>query len=561
MKKFALFLTVLTFICFIFAISAYASPFGGEVTDTFYVVASQDSKAATALKAEGKSIVVLSEIYANTQKTSGNDWIDNFDAGDHIELVFAENIIESVGDYTGILLSKAITLTVRYNGFLHLITDAKRDKENLFVLRHSGASINLLGSYKIYDENGEVIKDFTYSSTDLSKNSVQINHPKVYCWVHDGNAYVENIRSTTGQELVYVDNDDSNADPDIRNTYEFVNCSLYSGTDPVGLLGQGAAHKNVKICGGYYSSMTLHTIYSGSYIKDCTIGKFTMDCWSILSQMLIFENVTIEGTITTYTGRTHLSFYDCTIDVKKLSLGSDGGGSSYALVYKTAGCEAGELSVYKNGNGSTPVNGKDVNNDSKYAQTVADFYADPANAGLGHTYDWAFNYEGAKFLSALCATKECVRCGNAIDTVTVDAMFTALGYSVPEFGTELAITVGYAINKDAISQYEELVGCKINYGCVVALKDRLGEFNAPLDENGEAVILEQGTVLKADITGTANCYMDLKVYLTEEHKDVSLLMSGFITEVTDEGVNVFYMQFGNSLVENNVFEYISYSNH
>ena len=561
MKKLVLFLTVLTFVCFIFAVSAYAAPFGGEVTDTFYVVASQGSEVANALTAEGKSVVVLAEIYADTRQTSGNDWIDAFEDGDHIEFIFAENIIESVGDFKGILLNKAITLTVRYNGFVHLITDAKRDKENVFVLRNGSANINLLGSSEIYDENGEVIKNFTYSSTDLSKNKVQIRHPKVYCWVHDGGAYVENIRSTTGQELVYVDNDDSSADTDIRNTYEFVNCSLYSGTDPVGLQGQGAAHKYVKICGGYYSSMTLHTIYSGSYIKDCTVGKFTMDCWGIPSQMLIFENVTVEGSITTYTGRTHLSFYDCNIDVTKLSLGSDGGGSCYALVYKTAGCEAGELTVYKNGNGSTPVNGKDVNSDSRYAQTVEDFYADPANVGLGHTYDWAFNYEGARFLSALCATNECIRCGNTIDTVTVGAMFTTLGYSVPEFGSELAITVGFAINKDAIAQNEKLTGSKINYGCVVALKDRLGEFNAPLDANGDAVTLEQGNVLKADITGTDNSYMDLKVYLTEEHKDVSLLMSGFITEANDDAFGVFYMQFGNSLVENNAFEYISYNNH
>ena len=561
MKRIILLFSMIACLCVLFAISSFAAPLGGEVTDTFYVVASQDSEVAIALKAEGKDVVVLSEIYADTRQTSGNDWIDAFADGDHIELIFAENITEDVSAYTGILLNKDITLTVRYNGFVHLITNSKMDKENLFVLRHSGANINLLGSSEIYDENGEVIKDFTYNSTDLSKNKVQIRHPKVYCWVYDGDAYIENIRSTTGQELLYVDNDNSSADPDVRNTYEIVNCSLYSGTDPVGLLGQGAAHKTVKISGGYYSSMTIHTVYSGSYIKDCTVGKFVMDCWSISNQMLVFENVTVTGGITTYTGRTHLSFYDCSIDLSKLSLGSDGAGSGYALVYKTAGCYAGELNVYKNGKGTTPVNGKDVNTDSKYAQTVEDFYNDPANAGMGHTHQWQYSYDGAKYLSDLSATNACIRCGDTVDSAAVSAMFTVLGYSVPEFGTELSITVGYAINKDAIKQYEELIGCKINFGCVVALKDRLGEFNAPLDENGDSVMLEQGTVVKADITNEATAYMDLKVTLTDAHRDVSLLMSGFIIETLDDSVSVSYMQCGNTLVENNVFEYVSYNNH
>ena len=107
MKKFALFLTVLTFICFIFAISAYASPFGGEVTDTFYVVASQDSEAALSLKAEGKEVIVLSEVYANVSAPTDSDWINSFAEGSHIELIFAENIIEEVSAYTGILLGKA----------------------------------------------------------------------------------------------------------------------------------------------------------------------------------------------------------------------------------------------------------------------------------------------------------------------------------------------------------------------------------------------------------------------------------------------------------------------
>ena len=230
MKRFLLFLGVISCLFCLFAINVSAEAFGGEVTDTFYVVASQDSEAALSLKAEGKEVIVLSEVCANVSAPTDSDWINSFAEGSHIELIFAENIIEEVSAYTGILLGKAMTLTVRYNGYVHLVTNTKMDKPNLFVLKHSGASINLIGSSQIYDENGDVITDFTYNSTDLEKNMLQIRHPKVYCWVYDGNAYVENIRSYTGQELVYTDNDNSGADPSVSNTYEFVNCALSSGS-------------------------------------------------------------------------------------------------------------------------------------------------------------------------------------------------------------------------------------------------------------------------------------------------------------------------------------------
>ncbi len=560
MKRFALFLMALSCLFCLFAISAFAQDAAPEVTDRFYVVASQDSEAALALKAQGESVIVLSEVYASTTATSGSDWIDSFAEGSHIELIFAENIVESVSEFSGILLAKPITLTVRYNGFVHLITNYV-SKENMFVLRHSGAKINFFGTSQIYDENGNAITDFTYNSNDLTQNKVQIRHSKVYCWVYDGDVYAENIRSSTGQEFVYVDSDNSSADPSVVNTYEFVDCALRSDTDPIALFGKDSAPKIVKISGGYYSSISLHTVCSGSYINNCQIGgKLYMDCWGITNQMLVLENTVIGGSVSTSTGRTHIKFIDCTFDISKLSLGSDGGGKCYALVYTSATCEAdGTLNVYVNGAGTTPVNGKDVNNDSMYAQTVADFYADPQSYALGHNIRWSYDFAGDKYMSALTATNCCSRCGDVVEAVSVDTLFTTLGYSVPTFGTALSISVGFSINKTAISQYEALTGSKINFGCVVAAKDNLGENNAPLDENGDAVVLPQGQIIKADITDEAFEQISLKVVLTDALKDKALLMSGFIIETNEEGTSVSYMQDRNSLVSDNLFEYVSYS--
>ena len=556
MKKFLLILSIISCLFCLFAVSVSAEMLGTEVTDTFYVVASQDSETALNLKAQGKDVIVLSEVYGDTRQTSGSDWIDSFNDGSHIELIFAENIVEQIGEYTGILLSKSITLTVRYNGFVHLITNSSATKENTFVLRHSDASINLMGSSEIFDENGDVITDFTYNASDLSVNKLQIRHPKVYCWIHDGNAYVENIRSHTGQELVYTDSGSA----DSVNTYEFVNCALSSSTDPVGLLGQASAPKIVKISGGYYSSINIHTVRTGSFIENCTVERFSMDNWGHENQMLVFDGVTINNSITTYSGRTHLYLYDCSFDISKMSLGSDGGGKCYALVYTSADCENdGVLNVYRNGSGTTPVNGKDVNNDSKFADTVTAFYADPQNYALGHDSEWRYTYAGDKYMSELTAEYGCSRCGSIVESVLIEELFTTLGYSVPTYVATASITVGYGVNSTAIAKYEALTGSTINFGCVVAAKDRLGEGNAPLDENGEAVKLAQGRVVKADITDNVFDQINLKVVLSDEYRDTSLLLSGFIIEANGEDIEISYMQNSSSLVSNNNFEYVTYN--
>ena len=553
MKKFTFFLCALAILSCIFAISIFADE---AVTDTFYVVSSQDSEAAIDLKAQGKDVVVLSEIYASTSEVKDGDWIAGFESGSHIELIFAENIIESVGTYVGILIDKAITLTVRYNGFAHLQTN-NVDKENTFVLKHSGAKINLIGTSEIYDENGEVIKDFTYNSSDLSKNKVQIRHSKVYCWIYDGDAYVENIRSYTGQELIYVDWDNSSSDGSAINTYEFKDCALSSGAYAIGLLGQSSAQKIINVNGGYYNKIVVHSTSNGSYIKNCSVGSFEMDCWNFTNQILVFENVVLPGSITTKTGRTHLKFVDCTIDPAKFSLGSDGGGACYALVYTSPSCEGdGILNVYRQGKGATPVN-----DDSRYADVVTEYYANPQNKALGHNFEWKHNYDGEKYLSGLNATYGCTRCDLVEKQVFIGALFNTLGFSVPQFGGELSITVGYAINKSAIAEYESLTGNKISFGCAIAVKDCIGEGVAPLDENGNAIVLSRGRVVVADATNEPNSYMDVKINLTSDHIDTQLLITGYIAEMCGDSLSISYMQSNNMLVEENQFSYVSYNNH
>lgn len=554
MKKLFLILIVSTVLCCLFALGISAESKITEPTHIYHIVSDEQSELALSLKSQGKEVIVLANIYSSTSVLSDTDWISQFNDGDHIEFIFEESIVEPIENNVGILINKAITLTIRYNGYSHLITSTN-NKENFLVVKHSGAQINLIGDSQIYDENGNVIKNFSYNPNDLSKNTVQIRHSKVYCWVYDGNLYAENITSRTGQEFVYTTDDNSSTDPSVRNTYEFIDCSLTSTHWALGLDGRATSEKIVKISGGYCSNFLAYTCCNGSFIENCVIDSFDMDSWSITNQMIVFSNVTINGKISSATGRTHLTFIDCKFDLNKLSLGSDGAGSQYALVYTSVNCENdGTLNVYKQGNGTTPVN-----NDSKYAQLVIDFYNDEGNKSKGHEIVFSKTYVGAKYFSDCIFTQSCKSCGFISSQETVSALFYSLGFSTPEFDTAYSVVLGFLTHQDAIEAYCAKSNTVINFGFAVALKDKIGAFNSPLDESGNPVVLSDGKVLKIDISGSKTAAMDLKVNLLQEHLNVELLMTGYIIESSDNGAEIFYMQDGNSIIEGNNFTYVSFN--
>lgn len=554
-KKLLLVLSLAAVLCCLLALSVCAEDNAPAVTHTFYVVQSQDSQAAIDLKAQDKEVIVLSEVYASTAKGATNPWLDNFANGSHIELIFAENIVESIDTDWGIVLSKKITLTVKYNGFSHYVTNTGRS--NAFVLRHADASIRFIGTHAIDGEDGQISHSFKANSANLDGSNVDVYHGKVYCWIYDGDAYAYNVRAKTGEEFIFttVDDDASNSK---TNTITVHSCAVYW----IGISGD-ADKKIIDFKDSYIENTDFESLCTGSVIDNCVFGNnyFYMDCHGITNQMLIIKNCTLDK-VKTDTGRTHVTFIDCKINFSNFTLGSDGGGAGYALVYTSVACETdGELKVYKNGSGTTPVNDQFTNNDSKYAQTVADFYADPQNKAYGHSYGWEFSFNGAKYLSACTAQNACASCKDVIESVNIDAMLVFLGYSVPEFGQIHSITLGIQINSKAISDYEGLTGSLLNYGFTVALKDKLGEGAVPLDANGEAVVLQSGNVIKADITGEKNAYADLVVSIPDTHVDTLLLMCAFVIEQKGDSLEISYAQNSDSLVESNLFSYISYNNH
>jgi hypothetical protein len=544
MKKFLLFFSVLLVLGCTAALTVFAEKSIEGVTDTYYVVASQDSEAANSLKAEGKNVIVLADVYSSTTALSENDWINQFEDGSHIELIFAENIVEAVAEYKGILLKKAITVTVKYNGFCHLVTNAVT-KENVFVLRHAGAQLNLIGTTDIYDENGDVIKDFTYSTTDFTANKLQIRHSKVYAWVHDGGVYVENIRSYTGQELVYSNDDDGGTEPAINNTYEFVDCALKSGSVSVGLLGRGNARKIVKFDGGYYSKVQAHTILTGTIFKNCEIGVFEMDCWDISGQLAVFENCKVDS-VTTYSGRTHLKFIDCTVSAAKLSLGADGGGKCYALVYTSPNCEkAGTLNIYRNGSGATPVV-----DDTKYPYSMVEEYVSQ-NSALGHDnqslaiYENGFSEKGYKRIG-------CTRCDD-YEAGELAPLIVCYGYSKPEYDAG-GISVRYSVSTSAVDEYEAITGNSLSYGLFAVTEKSLGD--------NEVISSDRTAVNGAAIVECSSCIysiFELKIVgFNEEQKDIRLALGAYIGVNNGESTEYSYIQAGER-EDGKKYSFVSYN--
>ena len=541
-KKLLFILSVVALVCCFFAISASAA------STEYYLVQSNDSEASLALQAEGKSnIVEVASLMSESSSVAGAFFAGVSD-GDDITFILAEDIVTDSSADKGILINKAITVTIVYNGYSHIVTNG--NARSGIHMRNQGAHLNLIGSHAM-DENGNISDKFVSSIVTngkiTSRGNLDASHGKVYVWVYNGTVYAENMRTTTGQEFVY-------SESGATGTYEFVNCACSSGSYAIGLQGQSS--KTVKVENGYYAGFQAFTVLSGSYINNATItgSGIHMDCWGIENNFWILTGCSISK-IATATGRTHFKLIDCTFDPKNFSLGADGGGACYALVYTSADCENdGTLNVYRQGKGATPVN-----DDSKYAQTVIDFYADPQNKAFGHSYSWEYIFEGDKYLSALTAQNICAGCGNISESINVGTMFVSLGYSVPEFGTELSITLGIKIDTQAIEQYQALKGSTVSYGFAVALEEKLGTGVCPLDQNGEALTLAQGNVIKVDISSEPNAYADLKVSLSQNHLDTSLLMCGYIIEEKDDATDISYVQ--NGIVENGAFQYISYNNH
>ena len=129
-------------------------------------------------------------------------------------------------------------------------------------------------------------------------------------------------------------------------------------------------------------------------------------------------------------------------------------------------------------------------------------------------------YGNAGITLVACSNEGCTHEASA----SAEALFVSLGYSAPEDGRG-ALTIGYLVNNDAISEYEFANGVSLKYGGFAVLKDRIGN-NDVLNDKGEAI----DGVVCAEISSHGVTAFELKIvgFETEEHRALQIVMGTFV---------------------------------
>lgn len=233
-----------------------------------------------------------------------------------------------------------------------------------------------------------------------------------------------------------------------------------------------------------------------------------------------------------------LNYIEFQCDVSKVTFATQGNdtGSFYFI-----GTTRSPYSMLKCIILSNPNNAKDI----KEGSVFNDFTAEGVNIlfndsnGLddyvtaSHGYiDSGIVYES--FLKSGTKQTVCTNCGN-VKGEAVSAIFENLGFSVMDFGNTPAFTIGYMLNREALTTYEKATGNTVSYGILMVASNNLGS-NMPLDENGNATSLENGSVVVA-ILNRACEYFDgmVKGFATEEQKNAQIIACAFAIVKNSQG--------------------------
>ena len=198
--------------------------------------------------------------------------------------------------------------------------------------------------------------------------------------------------------------------------------------------------------------------------------------------------------------------------------------------------------------------------------SYADYLADPSavtsNTIVYGTENCACGYirtnesptlQFTSFTEQMTIAKTCAHCNSADVVKTIQPIFTCLGYSAPENGKG-GIAIGYTVNNEAITEYEEVTGKTLKYGVFAVLKDRLGN-NDVFSEDGTAA---EG-VIDVEITNYEFAAFVLKIVgFTDERKDTKLAMGAYVAVTDGETTEYSYMQ-GGEPNENEKYSFVSYN--
>ncbi|MBO4983463.1 MAG: leucine-rich repeat domain-containing protein [Clostridia bacterium] len=201
--------------------------------------------------------------------------------------------------------------------------------------------------------------------------------------------------------------------------------------------------------------------------------------------------------------------------------------------------------------------------------SYADYLADPSavtsktivygteNCACGYIRtNEAPTFQFTSFTEQMTIAKTCAHCNSADVVKTIQPIFTCKGYSAPLTGNG-GIAIGFTVNNEAISEYEEITGKTLNYGVFAVAQTKLGTSNI-FDENGNAI----SSAITADLTSYAFTTFEVKVVgFTDEQKDSKLAMGAYVKTTDGEATEYSYLQATDKGAqgENSSYYFVSYN--
>ncbi len=169
------------------------------------------------------------------------------------------------------------------------------------------------------------------------------------------------------------------------------------------------------------------------------------------------------------------------------------------------------------------------------------------NLTVSIVYENGFDMAGLKI--TVCVSDGC----KYNEETVASALFTSLGYSVAEEGAS-GVDIGYKVNKDAVSEYEEVMGEKLSFGIFAGLQSVIGESDI-FDESGKAL----NGVISADMTDTDYSIFRIKMYgFAGEQLNTVFAIGAYVSTTKDAKTEYQYLQISEPS-ENSKYYYASYN--
>ena len=182
---------------------------------------------------------------------------------------------------------------------------------------------------------------------------------------------------------------------------------------------------------------------------------------------------------------------------------------------------------------------------------ISEVYEENTALGHDHTKFLGLMYES--YLEEGSYKYQCIRCDD-IKTTKADALFTCLGYSAPEDGGG-GIAIGYTVNNEAITEYEEATGATISYGMFATTKQAVGTGDI-FDADGNTV----NGAIALDVTKSGFTFIALKMvgFDKEDSKEAFFAIGAYAITTLEGEKSYSYLQEGTPL-EGEKYAFIKYN--